>query len=70
MTLKSLLISVRSSITSLQNEGLVRKIDSLREKNFELKSKIALCEKAVDDLEQCGRRNCLPFHQIKEATRL
>ena len=50
------------------NEGLVRKIDSLREENSELKSKLALCENAVDDLEQYGRRNCLLFHGIKEAT--
>ena len=33
------------------NEGLARKIDSLREENSELKSKLALCENAVDDLE-------------------
>ena len=39
------------------NEGLVKKIDSLREENSELKSKLALCENAVDDLEQYGRRN-------------
>ena len=32
------------------NEGLVRKIDSLREENLERKSKLALCENAVDDL--------------------
>ena len=51
------------------NEGLVRKIDLLREENSELKSKLALCEYAVvDDLEQYGRRNCLLFHGIKEAT--
>ena len=50
------------------NEGLVRKIDSLREKNSELKSKLALCGNAVDDLEQYGQRNCLLFHGIKEAT--
>ena len=40
----------------------------LREENSELKSKLALCENAVDDLEQYGRRNCLLFHGIKEAT--
>ena len=34
------------------DEGLVRKIDSLREENSELKSKLALCEKAVDDQVQ------------------
>ena len=50
------------------NEGLVRKIDSLREENSELKSKLAMCENAVDDLEQYGRRNCLLFHGIKETT--
>ena len=50
------------------NEGLVRKIDSLREENSELKSKLVLCDNAVDDLEQYGRRNCLLFHGIKEAT--
>ena len=69
MTLKSLLISVRSSMTNLQNvikPG--QKIDSLYEENSELKSKLALCENAVDDLEQYGRRNCLLFLGIKEAT--
>ena len=50
------------------NGGLVRKIDSLREENSELKSKLVLCDNAVDDLEQYGRRNCLLFHGIKEAT--
>ena len=40
------------------NEGLVREINSLREENSELKSKVALCENAVDDLEQYGRHNC------------
>ena len=38
------------------------------EENLELKSKLALCENAVDELEQYGRRNCLLFHGIKEAT--
>ena len=50
------------------NKGLVRKINSLHEENSELKSKLALCENAVDDLEQYGRRNCLLFYGIKEAT--
>ena len=50
------------------NEGLVRKIDTLHEDNSELRSKLALCQNAVDDLEQYGRRNCLLFHGIKEAT--
>ena len=50
------------------NEGLVKKIDSLREDNLELKSKLALCENAVVDLEQYGRRNCLHFYGTKEAT--
>ena len=36
------------------NEGLARKIDSIHEENSELKSKLALCGNAVDDLEQYG----------------
>ena len=50
------------------NEGLVRKIDLLREENSELKNKLALCENAVDYFEQYGRRNCSLFHGIKEST--
>ena len=50
-----------------QYDEFAKKIDLLREENSKLKSKLALCENAVDDLEQYGRFNCLLFHGIKEA---
>ena len=69
MALNSLLISVRSSMTSLQNVTKAWSEKLIRfEENSEFKSKLALCENAVDVLEQYGRGNCLLFHGIKEAT--